>query len=362
MWFDAVPALLAALDDDAFTRVTEVERGRFANSFRARRVSDAAWGVLEDVSWRTLDEDERASPPTSRRALAEAWWARVRDRGEIALATPVVAAGGFGASRLAGLAPDERAVAAIRKGFESHLVGYARREAFHALATIHNPEAAQLLHTFSLPASYFSDRVDAGLALVARGDPDGWTVLCDTWARRRQEIREYRASGHWMGLSFTDEDRDLLDAFVTSGRAEAYRTLAAATDQSGPGDRLVLVLSFLPSTVDLGDGYRRILGYARTRMKGPPLPLAPDAVDVVEDLLGARLADEATLDERYFGEGGPPSVDMHVGRCAAWALAYLFPGRYAYVPSAPVEDREHARLSALASWSARHAEKLKTPR
>jgi hypothetical protein len=77
--YAAVPALIAALDDESFTRSVPPS---IHMTVRVWRVNDVAIEILEHLAGRRLRRIENyARSPEGTRLQVEAWWNEVRDTG-----------------------------------------------------------------------------------------------------------------------------------------------------------------------------------------------------------------------------------------------------------------------------------------
>ena len=362
MGFDAVPRLLAALEDPTFTRSVlwfETGHGQFREWCLPYRVRDAAIDVLDRIAAGAFRDEEHGAvfamhPADEEKwadviASAKAWWGKACAKGEEATLVEVVRQGGRGAA-----APARRLVAAfpaaalpaIRPAIAVSDEDYAASRLVEAAADLAGPESTDFLLEMLRTEKRIRMRLTAATALLRRGRREGIEAMAEEWLHPTERARDPK-----VGLpSDPGIDGDLLSFLASSGDAVAYRALAKDLGKQSLARRYGIVAAFLRESgtrMAFATGPETLLG-GRADV---PEALAQDASAALEDLLGERLGDQSGVEDVWMSVGGA-DVDNRIGHVAARALAAWFPSKYRYDPTASPKEREAERLAAENAWRA----------
>lgn len=354
--FEAVPALLEALDDVRFTRTLEYNdtgHGQYRSNVSVLRVGQLAWTLLDRISSGALTAAGAGGPPTSgrptRRRAAEAWYATVKDRGEKATLIEQVAQGTYesraAADRLVKLDP-EAAVQPLETGIAASDPGAARSNLVSVLAGLKSPTVIPALLRLLEPLKGTDDGVSVASALWQRGRKEGLDALVRAWTQAGA-AKEDGPPG--FGRAFSAfEGRNLVEALVGTGHPDAVRALAADLAKRSASDRIEVVRAFSPPRKD---SFRNVNA----------LPMKPEAEPLIEALLAERLSDGERAHGLYMGtssdEGDDPiGKEPVVGEMAAWTLAERYPARWKFNPKASAKDRGAARTALADKWRTAHGQ------
>ncbi|MFO0934444.1 MAG: hypothetical protein U1E39_17285 [Planctomycetota bacterium] len=354
--FEAVPALLDALDDLRFSRTLEIDdtgHAQYRGDVRVLRVGQLAWTLLDKIASGALTAAGAGGPPTSgrptRRRAAEAWYATVKDRGEKTILMDQVAQGTYesraAADRLVKLDP-EAAVQPLETGIAASDPGAARSNLVSVLTGLKSPTVVAALLRLLEPLKGTDDGVSVAASLWQRGRREGLDALIRAWTQAGA-AREDGPPG--LGRAFgAFEGRNLVESLVGTGHPDAVRALAADIAKRSAGDRVEIVRAFSPPRKD---GFRS--GYV--------LPMKAEAEPLIEALLAERLADGERAHGLYMGtssdEGDDPiGKEPVVGEMAAWTLAERYPTRWKFNPKASAKDRAAARTALADKWRAAHGQ------
>ena len=306
MGFDAVPALIAALENDAFTRSVGFHRN-FYFSHRVLRVKECAVAILADIAAASFHRNNDAA---TRRAVEE-WWRGVRVRGEFAVLAERCGRNPAMAARLLRKFPD-RAFEPIAGGLEQAPNAHARAQLVALLARVEGDRSTTLLRSELRRGPHPRARVAAALALFLRGEIDpAVAAVIDVW----------RVGG---------EDTHGAGLFLAScGRAAAIAALAARRDALGADVLRALAGGeqwfHASSTPDRGSP-RLVLAEASPEAEGAIEALALELLDSGREFRGS------------FGN----TTNPRVADFAAAALAARWPDRYRFDFGAPrrLRDRQ----------------------
>jgi hypothetical protein len=240
--FDAVPALIEALDDDGLTRAVP-------RSFKAQwrpdepyRVGDLADRVLGAIAMRTFQGVHNgtwAERARDRKQIAQAWWTQVQEKGLREVLIETVAAGeqsaGSQAQYLMKQYPDVDVLELLKKGFKRARDVWGRNELVKVAGRIKTPEAAAWLNELIVSYPDTETRLAAASALLEtdkrravdamilewKKEPADWRSLARFLAEVEDEAA-VRALAHGMELRKDDVQYEVLRALDP----KAFRTIS----------------------------------------------------------------------------------------------------------------------------------------
>jgi hypothetical protein len=215
---DAVPRLIAALDDCRFTRCLGHHRSYYFSHYLLR-IGDCALAVLERIAgqsfwrprntWAAMFKDGEAEA-TRRKVVA--WWESVQVRGEGEVLAEVVRAGDRNSITAAGSLVErhpEIALEALRAGAARTAETWVRAALIELAGRVPGDEALAFLRE-QLSDGPLSVRAKAAWALLCRDQADAVPAMIDAW----HAIRE------------PDGGAELLGFLLGCRRVEAVRALA----------------------------------------------------------------------------------------------------------------------------------------
>ncbi len=347
--FEAVPALIDALDDGRFTRSLMYYpsfKGQFRDSFRVLRVGELAWQILDELSNSALRATGAGGPPTtgrpSRRRAAETWFANVRAQGEQAVLVDEVRKGAShssaAATRLVAL-DAEAAVRPIEVGIVVADEHSDRQSLVDVLAALPSAAAQAAMVRLLEPLGGSEPGITLAASLWSRGRREGLDALIHWW-RESPPTQEH--VGSWIAPFGDRPTGEILTALVGTGHPDAIRALAAGIAAQPPRERVEVVRALRPTG---GPAWKKT--YAR--------PMAADAEPIIEALLAERLSDA----ERAYGHTVKPDGvgdQPIVGEMAAWVLAQRYPSRWSFDAASSVEARDAARIELANRWRTAHGQ------
>lgn len=352
MGFDAVPALIDALDDVRFTRTLEHYhsfKGQYRSSFKVLRAGELAWLILDRISSGVLRATKVGGPPTSgrltRRRAAAAWFAAVKARGEQAILIDQVTTGTrdsrAAADRLVTL-DAEAAVKALETGILAGNERSGRGHLVSVLAELESPSAIAAMLRLLEPL---------------RGSDEGVTVASSLWHQGRREgldtlIRWWNEAGtapidrSLFGRRF--DGRILIATLVRTEHPDAISALVAAIAERSASDRIEIVRAFEPRP-------------KREGKEPDGVAMKSDVEARIESLLAERLADGERAHGLQMGFGSDTGSagfgdQPVVGEMAAWTLAERYPERWKFDPRASAKDRAAARVALANRWRTAHGQ------
>ncbi|MCU0724252.1 MAG: HEAT repeat domain-containing protein [Planctomycetes bacterium] len=346
--FDAVPALIEALDDERFTRTVGFWRN-FCFSHYVVRVGDAAREILEDVTgqrfWHTKYTAGSMIKDGEGKATKEkyrAWW---RECTEFREPLRALAAERDPARRveLARAIPD-RGPGLIPGGPEDALWGTGRFAA--ALPGVEPDAAKELLRVLMAESPHPRTRALAAWGLLDLGDRGGVPAMAALWKSLDAGARIDPLRG------------GAVASFLAScGAPEALAALAGGLDSEPAGVREIVLLAF-------ADGG---LGAVRGFAGGPEgglrerWSLAGEAERTAERIVGGRLRDleEDPLDRIPHQLIAELDRSFDVGRRIADAAIRILGRRWPKIfpyndsPGISAEEWERLRTTFLATFESR---------
>lgn len=331
----AIPQLIAALEDRSFTR-------SFQQSFNALfppwdlRVCDLAERALEHISGRIVRDVNRQQ--------AEAWWSDVQAQGEKAVLIHATEAGGANgaeaARRLVEKYPDA-ALAAVELGIRATPVDGERSEYVDALAALPGDAVASFLKTQLDPGAGLYTQVAAAKALRARGLPDGIPAMIAAWSALQARL----ATNQNDVFLQTDE----IIAFLAHSESTAA---IEALQKTMPNAPVYLRLSIVQVFQPIGNGGKFANGASVQADSGYRPDKFPAAtLPFIERLLRSALKDTGKLANRDASFNGAHDKDPRVCDMAAQVLSARWPEKYRFQRTASAADCDGQIAKMLAQGS-----------
>ena len=333
--YDAVPQLIASLDDERLTRSVGYHRN-FYYSHYVLRVGDCCYRILQRIAarnfkshqcWEWMGERHQTQLATSNAATRleiEGWWAKHQSKGEKQMLIEGTARGDKNSSRqahrLVEKYPDE-ALQPIIEGTRNSEEGWDRANLVGWATRIPGTAATEFLETEMIGGSTLSTRLRAARGLTKREAGERAIVaMIGEWERIPISLSE-------ADLSFREElaHRDLINFLASHGQAEAI--LALSNDFR---ERSV----YLRATVI--NAIHRALA---NRSKDLP-QMSADTTKLSERLLINALDDDEIM----------PGNTNRVCDSAADALDSKWPDKYAFDINASQEIRDKQRQEAKNIW------------
>lgn len=345
--FDAVPALIEALDDVRFTRTLEyyeTGHGQYRSSFHVLQVGEMAWMILDRVASGALKAANAGGPPTSgrptRRRAAEEWFSTVKARGEKAILIEQIAKGTWesraAADRLVKLDP-EAAVKPLETGILAGGERAGRANLVYVLASLKSPSAVGAMLRLLDPLRGSEEATVVAASLWKNGKREGLDALIRWW----KEAGSPAADSSPFGFGGFGA-RHLVGALVGTGDPDAVRALAAGIGTRSTHDRVEIVRAFAPRGKD---GWR----------EPHEMAMKAEAEPLIETLLAERLSDGDRAEGLHMGSEGIGDEPV-VGEMAAWTLAERYPSRWKFDEKASEKDRATARVALANRWRAAHGQ------
>lgn len=318
---EAIPQLIAALDDRRFTRSLD------SRSMQGRgpilRVGDIAQIILEHMSGRNfypVKTDDGKLVKGTTRQQAEAWWAEVQEKGEKQVLIDATASGGVAgcaaARKLVEKYPDA-AINAIEAGFNATTLKGVRSEYVEAASDLPgNAPVAFLKSKLALDDGLYS-QVAAAKALNARGEAEAVPAMIEAWRKVQPRLSTNESDAY-------SEVGGLITFLAKSGNAAAIEALAHDLQKAPVDVRLAVVEVFRPFS-NAGSSSTGIGVQVDADMTDLP---TGEAGVAIERLLISALKDsnrrvgmQGTIDDASYKD--PRVCDM-----AALVLSKRWPDKY----------------------------------
>ncbi len=336
MGFDAVPALIASLNDNRLTRSVGFWRN-FTFSHQVLSVGVASKTILERITGHRFEgkggEDIKQK--------AHAWWADVQRRGEKQILQEAVSTGGDGAGeqaeRLAQAYPKE-AQEAIIKGIQRATNPYVQEHLVRVLGGLHSPAIDVTLRQQLRNGIDLNVRLEAAKALYQRNDPSAVPAMLSEWARPTLSSERSGFRGRQL-IEFLIETRQpqVMEAL---GRDLAKRSLELRRNiiTSVPKDTAVKTF---------GDSQSKERSPSRADVERNRLwQVAIDRV-LVEETLDVEVSEGTSL-----GFGGVSFSDPRMCDVASYVLSLRYPARYHFDTKASKAERDRQRITIYNQWRA----------
>lgn len=340
----AMPALIAALDDNRFTRSVSSRYGHKAYirpHHRLLLVSDLAFEAICRVANRRFGKD--AEDAAGVRAEIEAWWERYQTKGERAVLEEGVLAADASSpaqARLLVARYPETAFAVIEEAFFESKAAIAG-ELIMTLAPLRTKEVKTFLRE-QVEDGAIPDRMAAAQALHAQGDPSGVRTILSLWP---DEVLVSRSGPGGMDLG-REPLRGYVELVFTLQPVEALARMTETLDETPPRLKYHAI-----------EETHAALGHALFYRHGekPDREVSPEVPKAVEAFLVRLVLDKARREGRVFTAGGQQT--NRVGEAAAGMLARVWPDRYTFDGEAGNRERLEQRYAIVNRWRKAHGEK-----
>lgn len=331
--YPAVPQLIAALDDNRFTRSVGYWRD-FAFSHHVLRVGDAALAILEAIAGRSFytrsytnaemtKDDETAAV----KAEVEAWWRRFQEKGEKQVLIEAAEVGDDNSPQQARLLAEkypDAALEAIARGVHNAEDPWVHIGLVSAVMGLEGEAPVPLLLSVVDNSPYLASRVVAAEGLRRHGHPEGITAMIKDWLK--------------LGEVDPDESnpRPLIYFLATCGDLAAVQSLGKELHKWPVDVRYAIVGAFGPDMVSMRDS-----PYVSSRLdEGGE---SPEVTAAIEELLIQALDDT----EEYTGSGtGYSRMCDH----AAYVLSQRWPDQCDFDPKAPLIERNRKLVELKNVW------------
>ncbi|HET6246357.1 MAG TPA: hypothetical protein VFE47_01565 [Tepidisphaeraceae bacterium] len=347
--FDAVPQLIAAMDDQRFTRCVGYHRDFYFSHF-VLRAGDCAETILSEIACRPFYISESTSgamlkdgKADNAKHQAQQWWEQVQKKGEKQVLVEAVASGddttAAQAERLVKKYPDA-ALDAIAQGVEKTKSDWLGVRLVEASGELKGDSALPFLtHQLTNGAS-IDVRVAAATILRARGKSIATGEMINEWIKRSKAVEGRDTIAPESLLEFLTSSNDLA-------------AIHALKDQIGVwpvSSRLAIVESLGRSenfmAVSSGSGPNLSAAVAVKRSQA--------TLDAIEDLLIAELDDTEERVGMSGSIGDDSFSDPRVCDMAAHSLAARWDKLYTFKWSLPLPERDRQRLAIQNTWRKRH--------
>lgn len=319
--YDAVPQLIAALDDE---RLCRVAHGRHVPD-SVLTVGNCAYRIIWLIAGRSFWESPPDKPEETDRQRMEAWCAEVWHKGEKQYLLDAVArgddAGASLAQQLLAKYPQD-ALAALLAGAKRAADSDARSGLVHAIGQVPGDGPVQFLLSELASASTPSDRLCAARALHRRGRPEPIPAMIAELKKLPNEIDD----------PFLDDRffRKALIAFLAeSAQPDGIRAIGEFIPRRKLDDRMEIACIFGEPDVVLA------LKNGSSESRRAALRILLTLLDETERRYGMT---------RGRIDGGRTETDLHVWLFAAEALHKLDAEKFPFDEDATEEDRERSRL------------------
>jgi hypothetical protein len=319
--YDAVPQLIAALDDE---RLCRVAHGRHVPD-SVLTVGDCAYRTINLIAGRTFWESPPDKPEETSRQRMEAWYAEVRRKGEKQYLLDAVAigddAGADLAERLVTKYPQD-ALPALLAGAKRAADSDARHGIVRAIGNVPGDEPVPFLTAELISGSTPSDRLCAARALHRRGRPEPIPAMIAELKKLPNEIDD----------PFLDDRffrEALIEFLVESARPDGISAIGELLPRRKLDERMEIARTFGEPDVVLA------LKNGSSEARRAALRILLTLLDETERRYGMS---------RGRIDGGRTETDLHVWLFAAEALHKLDAEKFPFDEDASEEDRERSRL------------------
>jgi hypothetical protein len=343
--YDAVPALIEALDDDRFSRAVGFGRD-FYFSHYVLTVGQCAGEILESISGLSLREpvysrglQTKDMPEVEKvRAEARAWYAELEVWGEKRWLMDIVRKGNHPAlaRRLREKYPRE-ALQVLIAGARAARSDYDRHALVREAGLIGGEDALRFLLTEVKEGPVFAGRQAAAVRLQERKRPEGLAAMLAEWGDRK--FAREKTEWPW------DPEAELAGFLAQSGKPEAVAALAEGLARRPLDVRFAVVEAMRCDPIRVA--------FKNTNREDPEPSRLRAAV---EALLVAALDDTEQGFGWSYSRGGKGISNPHLCDMAADMLRKLDPSRYSYDLEAPWSQRRRDVVSLKNIW--RQANKL----
>jgi hypothetical protein len=344
---EAVPQLIAALDDRSFTR--SLDSRSMEGSGGDLRVGAIAQIILEHMSGRYFDAGEPDNGKLVKgttREQAEAWWEEVQKKGEKqTLIDTVVSGGEWGsnaARRLVEKYPDA-AIQAIEAGCNATPEDGVKCDYVDVASGLPGDLPVAFLKSKLTPDNGPYTQAAAAKALFARGKPDVVPAMIEEWRKFQPSLANYKPNANREDLTqvLYDKAGGLITFLAHSDSAAAIGALGDDLQKQPVEVRFAIVEVFLFSKGNYGGAGPGV--DVQAYMANLP---AGEAGAAIERLLVSELDDSAKRVGLNGNIGDTSYKDPRVCDMAAFVLSERWPDKYHFhwVANAVECDAQIAQL------------------
>ena len=357
--YAAVPQLIAALEDERFTRSIGHHRSYYF-SHHVLRVGDCALDILERVAgrsfWRgtytnaAMVKDGEAAG--TRRKVRE-WWDELQRDGEMQQLARAVSLGDWDstsqAARLIEKYP-EAALAAIDQGVKAAVDTRVRCTLVWLAGRLSGEQVTEWLWE-RLEDTGLSSRVAAARVLWSRGEAAALARMIEEWRRLpdRREMLIHTTGSDTESIHAWNQvcngPFDLMYFLVVSRAPEAVRALADELHRLPVGHRFHLLEALASSGsvwVSWGESFWELP------------PESPELSDAIDALLGQYIDDNGVRTGMGGIWMGKNVSDPRLGDLAAHVLSRRWHQPSRFDLEAPSAERERRRVGLQNMWRRRN--------
>ena len=346
--FAAVPQLIAAMDDQRFSRSVSFGRD-FVSSYHVLTIGSCAKQILSRIAgmpnfffWENGHQIYGEDQTAQIKRRVESWWENVRQKGEKQMLIDLVSAGGHDANEPAGCLyeryPDAALGPLIEGAKKSSEEDWAHARFVSLAGELPGDDGVPFFEEVLNRGVHLEARLAAAEALRQHGHADEATAAM---------IREWEKLRYTLPSAENKRDylpQDLIGFLTRCRRADALAALGHGLRQCLVSVRMNVVKAMAPPDLapSLGDQ-------------------GADEEANVASAREALLVSELDDDDELFGTSvwicGQAVNDPKMGDVAGTCLARRFPGKYAFDLDGTSKQRDRQRLACLNIWRGEHGQK-----
>ena len=352
---DAVPQLIAVIDDQRFTRSVGFHRS-FYFSHRVLRVGHCAVAIIEAISGEQFFDRTYVSPVTvsATKSLIERWWLAYQSKGEKQVLIVGTIAGSDSSPELAQRLLDkypEAALQAITEGTKNAKNSWTRSALLQVASQIPGDESVNLILVEMNHGDALVGRVAAARLLLARKHDQAVSSMIAEW--KKLVDASPAARKQWSDPA-NYEQRDGIEELIlflaSSGQATSIQTLGANLADFPVDYRLSIVTAFGSYEGSFGASSSGIgLGM---NLPDDPVAFSKEAEAAAEKLLISSLTDTAERWELSGDWGGKSFNDPRVCDIAAHVLSMRQRDKYRFDLDGNLRQRDKQRITMINVWRA----------
>ena len=357
--FDAVPQLIAIVDDKRFTRSVGYHRD-FYFSHHVLRVGDCAVAILQDIAARSfytrtytnaaMIKDGQESK--TKRAI-KAWWVEVQRKGIKQVLIEGTEAGNDNspaqAQRLLKKYPNA-ALPAIVKGARRTQDRWTRTSFVQIAAELKGKRVVAFLKSEMAKAPARETRVVAAYALHKRKQTGPIPAMIQEWRAVLAESAKPKPGDPFETDSGVSE---LIEFLATCGSPKAIQALEKDIHRHKADRRLDIIAAFGPD-----DGFSALsIGPGGPSPGGSPKTVSKPVRDAIESLLIGALSDTDVREGLSAEWGNVSFAEPRICDVAGLVLNQRDAKKYPFDIEASQFKRDQQRVRLINAW--RKARKLK---
>jgi hypothetical protein len=339
--YPAIPQLIAALDDERFTRSVGFHRDFYFSHF-VLRVGDAALAVIERIAGRrfyqrhsTTSEAVKDGEIASVKAEVEAWWREFQEKGEKQMLVEAVVAGNHNSPSQARLLveryPNEL-LGAITKGLLNTEESWVHSQLVAIVAELEEETPIPLLLSVVESAPYLSSRVIAAKGLQRHGCSEGIAAMIEEWSEQSRS-----------GPGDADSQEELAEFLAGCGDPEAIRVLRRSLRNWPVDIRFAVIAVFQDNRAF----------YHKFRAEGDDSCddcESPEASAAIEELLIHTLDDTEEDLGLWVNWDDKSSYSPRICDLAGHELSQRWPARYEFDLEASLPERDRQLVVLENVW------------